>query len=63
MTGVQTCALPILDELETATGHYYHRFAFGGDAQILFGNRPDYRIEPDLMFRGMIDRLAAENTD
>ena len=53
----------IMDELETATGHYYHRFAFGGDAQILFGNRPDYRIEPDLMFRGMIDRLAAENTD
>ncbi|EHM54850.1 hypothetical protein HMPREF9080_01079 [Cardiobacterium valvarum F0432] len=52
-----------MDELETTTGHYYHRFAFGGDAQILFGNRPDYRIEPDLMFRGMIDRLAAENTD
>ena len=38
----------------------YHRFAFGGDAQILFGNRPDYRIEPDLMFRGMIDRLATD---
>ena len=50
----------IMDELETTTGHYYHRFAFGGDAQILFGNRPDYRIEPDLMFRGMIDRLATD---
>lgn len=47
----------IMDDLEIETGRYYHRFAFGGDAQILFGNRPDYRIEPDLMFRGMLDRL------
>lgn len=47
----------IIDELETTHGYYFKRFAFGGDAQILFGNRPTYRIEPDLMFGGMIAHL------
>ena len=50
----------IIDELETAHGYYFKRFAFGGDAQILFGNRPTYRIEPDLMFGGMIAHLRPE---
>lgn len=48
----------IIDELETTHGTYFKRFAFGGDAQILFGNRPTYRIEPDLMFGGMIAHLC-----
>lgn len=47
----------IIDELELRHGFYFHRFAFGGDAQILFGNRPTYRIEPDLMFGGMLAHL------
>lgn len=47
----------IIDELEASRGYYFKRFAFGGDAQILFGNRPTYRIEPDLMFGGMIAHL------
>lgn len=48
----------IIDELEAEYGYYFKRYAFGGDAQILFGNRPTYRIEPDLMFGGMIAHLA-----
>lgn len=47
----------IMDELEQRHGHYFKRFAFGGDAQILFGNTPTYQIEPDLMFRGMLEHL------
>lgn len=47
----------IMDELEGKHGLYFRRYAFGGDAQILFGNRPTYRIEPDLMFRGMFAHL------
>lgn len=50
----------IIDELETQHGYYFKRFAFGGDAQILFGNRPTYRIEPDLMFGGMIAHLSPQ---
>ncbi|UJF25139.1 type III pantothenate kinase [Suttonella sp. R2A3] len=47
----------IMDEMEGRHGVYFHRYAFGGDAQILFGSRPTYRIEPDLMFRGMFAHL------
>lgn len=47
----------IMDEMEGRHGVYFNRYAFGGDAQILFGNRPTYRIEPDLMFRGMFAHL------
>ncbi|ABQ13636.1 type III pantothenate kinase [Dichelobacter nodosus] len=48
----------IIDELEGQCGYYFKRFAFGGDAQILFGNRPTYRIEPDLIFGGMFAHLS-----
>lgn len=48
----------IIDELEIEHGYYFHRFAFGGDAQILFGNRQTYRIEPDLIFAGMLSELG-----
>lgn len=44
----------VADELENQYGFYFHRIAFGGDAAILFGNRPHYQIEPDLIFRGML---------
>ncbi|PIE82559.1 MAG: type III pantothenate kinase [Cardiobacteriales bacterium] len=47
----------IMTQLEEQHGHYFKRFAFGGDAQILFGNIPTYRIEPDLLFRGMLEHL------
>lgn len=53
----------IIDELETQHGYYFKRFAFGGDAQILFGNRPTYRIEPDLMFGGMLAHLEPSKMD
>lgn len=52
----------IIDELESTHGYYFKRFAFGGDAQILFGNRPTYRIEPDLLFGGMIARLQPQSS-
>lgn len=47
----------LLDQLEQQHGHYFKRYAFGGDAQILFGNLPTYCIEPDLIFRGMLNHL------
>ncbi len=47
----------LADELEQQQGCYFQRFAFGGDAPILFGNRPHYRLEPDLIFRGMLAQL------
>lgn len=53
----------LIDELETEQGYYFHRFAFGGDAQILFGNRQTYRIEPDLIFAGMLNELGVRNEE
>lgn len=50
----------IADELENKYGEYFQRFAFGGDAQILFGQQPNYQIEPDLIFRGMLAHLREE---
>lgn len=48
----------IINDLENQYGIYFKRFAFGGDAMILFGNHPTYRIEPDLLFAGMIDYFS-----
>lgn len=47
----------ILDELEGEYGFYFKRFAFGGDAHLLFARRPVYQIEPDLVFAGMLAHL------
>ncbi len=44
-------------ELEQQRGYYFQRFAFGGDASILFSDRPNYQLEPDLIFRGMLANL------
>lgn len=49
----------IIAELQKRNGKAFQRFAYGGDAQILFGKHPDYRIEPDLVFAGMLSYLAA----
>lgn len=49
----------IIEELQAGNGRRFERFAYGGDAQILFGKRPAYRIEPDLVFTGMLAYLGA----
>lgn len=47
----------IIEELEKKYHFLFKRFAFGGDAEILFGHRSNYQIDPDLIFRGMLKSI------
>lgn len=51
----------IIMEIEEETSQIFQRFAFGGDAQILFGKKNSkYQIESDLVFRGMFAYLESK---
>lgn len=52
----------IIDDLDHKFERKFKRFVFGGDAQILFGKRKGYKIDPFLIFRGMLHLLETGKT-